>query len=651
MTREKTSQDEVIMHAQDKSSGLSNSEIEPVANTHVSVENDTNSQKLLESIGRDGLEPSESLSSLAKMALQDMLTDSEGLLVSGSTTIYIDGFDAEQIWCQLEGSVKTGLSHARRLLQKAKHIEDLVPVDVEEALDELLKQSSRPDQCFSHDSQDLSSSMEMSDHIEGLRGQVDVEDCIPQRLETNNKLDDMFMKLNEMEAFVQEAEELENFQSNMTTEEEDLDSMSEDEERFGSRRSKQIQSIDLSKDPLATAKYADFFGSKSERTVRFLDDVEKQDFSDNETSEDDHGFDELDDRFEEDQESGDDGDESFGVQEMPNEAVPSAHERNLSKILAKIQRMEEDSVRDKDWYMHGEIAAGNRPKNSALEIDLDFETTIKAPPQATEETTRSIEDLIKKRIIEHRYDDVLGITPPQQERQKTVVELDDVKSTKGLGEIYEDEYIAAKSSGITQDPDSSIREAVKSQFVYLCAKLDQLSHGQFKPVPSIEEVTFKVDLPAIMMEDATPDMTNAASMQKPEEIYQAGEWLRKNGHGVSRTRREGMVGAEGISKTEAELTKDERKQRRRAKKRAAKKQKLAKEHSKFQKSIENSNQMGIYSETDAQILKKMRKNSSDAVTKFSKSRDVFEKINAIATTTKPPSTKKNDENFASQLKL
>lgn len=78
----------------------------------------------------------------------------------------------------------------------------------------------------------------MSDHIEGLRGQVDVEDCIPQRLETNNKLDDMFMKLNEMEAFVQEAEELENFQSNMTTEEEDLDSMSEDEERFGSRRSK-----------------------------------------------------------------------------------------------------------------------------------------------------------------------------------------------------------------------------------------------------------------------------------------------------------------------------------------------------------------------------------------------------------------------------
>lgn len=401
---------------------------------------------------------------------------------------------------------------------------------------------------------------------------------------------------------------------------------------------------------MATAKYADFFGSKPEKTVRFLDDVKKHDLSDNQTSEEDLAFEELDDRFEEDQESGEDDDESFGAQEMPNEVMPSAHERELSKLLAKIQRMEEDSVRDKHWYMHGEIAAGNRPKNSALEIDLDFETTIKVPPQATEESTRSLEDLIKGRIVEHRYDDVLGIIPHQQERQKTVVELDDVKSTKGLGEIYENEYIATKSSGITQDPDSSTRETVKIQFLHLCAKLDQLSHGQFKPVPSIEEVTFKVDLPAIMMEDTTPDIANAGSMQKPEEVYEAGEMLRNIGQNTNR--REGMVGAEGVSKTEAELTKEEKKQRRRSKKRAAKKQKSAKEHSKLQKALINSSQVDRYSQIDAQILKKMSKNSSDTVTKFSKSRDVFERINNLTASIKAPHTaKSNDKNIASQLKL
>lgn len=36
---------------------------------------------------------------------------------------------------------------------------------------------------------------------------------------------------------------------------------------------------------------------------------------------------------------------------------------------------------EKDWFMRGEVDAGRRPKNSALEVDLDFETTVKPPPQ------------------------------------------------------------------------------------------------------------------------------------------------------------------------------------------------------------------------------------------------------------------------------
>jgi len=125
---------EVIMHAQAEYSGLS-SEPEPASNPCVSIENDTDVYGLIESIRRNGMKPSEDLSRLAKKALHDLLKDSEGPLVGGAATVYMDGFDAEQIWFQLDRRVKTGLSHARRLLQKAKHIEDLVPVDVEEALD------------------------------------------------------------------------------------------------------------------------------------------------------------------------------------------------------------------------------------------------------------------------------------------------------------------------------------------------------------------------------------------------------------------------------------------------------------------------------------------------------------------------------------
>lgn len=36
-----------------------------------------------------------------------------------------------------------------------------------------------------------------------------------------------------------------------------------------------------------------------------------------------------------------------------------------------------------------------RPVNSALELDLDFERTMKPPPAPTEEGTASLEDLIR----------------------------------------------------------------------------------------------------------------------------------------------------------------------------------------------------------------------------------------------------------------
>lgn len=41
-----------------------------------------------------------------------------------------------------------------------------------------------------------------------------------------------------------------------------------------------------------------------------------------------------------------------------------------------------------------------RPKNSALEVDLDFEHNTRPVPVITEEVTASIEDLIKSRITE-----------------------------------------------------------------------------------------------------------------------------------------------------------------------------------------------------------------------------------------------------------
>ncbi|CAG7884690.1 unnamed protein product [Brassica rapa] len=57
----------------------------------------------------------------------------------------------------------------------------------------------------------------------------------------------------------------------------------------------------------------------------------------------------------------------------------------------------EGNIRDHDWER---VTATKRPKNSALEVDLDFEHNARPPLIITEEVTASLEDMIKSRIIE-----------------------------------------------------------------------------------------------------------------------------------------------------------------------------------------------------------------------------------------------------------
>lgn len=53
-----------------------------------------------------------------------------------------------------------------------------------------------------------------------------------------------------------------------------------------------------------------------------------------------------------------------------------------------------------------QVSAAKRPKNSALEVDLDWERNAKPPPVITEEVSQSIEELIMKRIAEGHFNDV-----------------------------------------------------------------------------------------------------------------------------------------------------------------------------------------------------------------------------------------------------
>ena len=87
------------------------------------------------------------------------------------------------------------------------------------------------------------------------------------------------------------------------------------------------------------------------------------------------------------------------------------------------------------WERHGLTReaprrAALRPLNSALEVDLDFEQAVRPPPAPTEAATASLEDLIRQRCVERRWDDAPRVAPPAPEVKRRQLELDDQKSAK-----------------------------------------------------------------------------------------------------------------------------------------------------------------------------------------------------------------------------
>ena len=80
----------------------------------------------------------------------------------------------------------------------------------------------------------------------------------------------------------------------------------------------------------------------------------------------------------------------------------------------------------KKLYGHSSMPpaqASERPVNSALAVDLDFERTMKPPPLPTEEHRKSIEDIIKRRVLDLRFDDVVRITPAAPKKESKTVRL------------------------------------------------------------------------------------------------------------------------------------------------------------------------------------------------------------------------------------
>lgn len=275
------------------------------------------------------------------------------------------------------------------------------------------------------------------------------------------------------------------------------------------------------------------------------------------------------DLFEDESEREDSEDALSDVSAGDPKSRRSAHERRQAKLAEEIRKLEAANVAKREWTMSGEAKAVDRPMNSLLEEDLDFEHVGKPVPVITAEVSESIEDMIKRRILAQEFDEVIKRRPDANEfssnTRRGLVDLDDTKAKQSLAEIYEEEHVK------NTNPDSYVSKAdeklrkeekeIEQLWKEVSASLDALTSWHYKPKPTAPSLTVVSDVATISMEDAQPTTAQGVSggdnTLAPQEIYKAGKDTAEKGEVVAKS---------GLPVAKQEMSREDKIRRRRREK-------------------------------------------------------------------------------------
>ncbi|XP_072258389.1 U3 small nucleolar ribonucleoprotein protein MPP10 [Pyxicephalus adspersus] len=401
-------------------------------------------------------------------------------------------------------------------------------------------------------------------------------------------VDDQFFKLSEMEAFLEAAEKEDGKDNEDDDEEVDYfediesdDDEEEDEVEFQTGKAKQMDAKSA-----RNLQYKDFFDpvegdgdgdgdededeadrqlseEDNEKSEDGRDEMEHEEEDASELDEDEEGMMEETEEgrkakaafkrvtfdLSDDSEGEDVGDILGGGkknQETPQELI-SSFEKREQKMSEKIQTLQKQMLEEKSWQLSGEVTAQKRPENSLLSESLVFDHASRTAPTVTEETTLQLEDIIKQRIKDQVWDDVVRKEKPKEDafEYKKKLTLDHDKSKQSLAEIYEQEYLKLNQKKVEEEENPKhveIQKFMDSLFL----KLDALSNFHFTPKPPVPEIKVVSNLPAISMEEVAPVGVSEATLLAPEEVKEKNK--------------------AGDIKTNAEKTSTDKKRERRQKK-------------------------------------------------------------------------------------
>lgn len=492
--------------------------------------------------------------------------------------LVIQNFDEEQIWQELELQNDALLTHFEEAVEHAV-IDDTITLfedakeeeedvdngeiannleesaledddkDKEEKTNPRLKPSaSNEDDDFSGEDSDLDFDVDRFEEQTKPKPSA-AKSSKSKSNRTPSELDDRFFNLSEMEAFLDDMdrregnesvkEDIDYFQNLPSDDDEDL---CFDKPAALTKQKKKKSSRDM--------KYKDFFAPVDAEPEEMDPDEEKEPESNDYRGEDDENelegededqMNEEDFDMEEDDTGDgarnalrkvtfdlpDDGSEGEDVEEIlggkaknvPKPESKSSFEKRQEKMSERIEELENAALSEKPWQLTGEVSAQTRPENSMLEEDVAFDQASRTAPAITEETTLQLEDIIKQRIKDQVWDDVVRKEKPKEAafEYKKRLTLDHEKSKLSLAEVYEQEFIK-QTQEKKEEEENPAHVEIQKLMDTLFLKLDALSNFHFTPKPHIPEVKVVSNLPSITMEEVAPVNASEATLLAPEEI-------------------------------------------------------------------------------------------------------------------------------------
>ncbi|NXG31161.1 MPP10 protein, partial [Dromaius novaehollandiae] len=478
--------------------------------------------------------------------------------------LVIESFDEEQIWQQLELQNNAVLDFFKKSIVRDANDEDLCllsdPEDdssnAEASSDKELEEDimeteteqknvytkdktkakekqSKPRESKMQKYSDDDSDVDFD--IEELKQQTEIaKKTTSKKLQKKSIVDDKFFKLAEMEAFLEDVEK-----EDRGEEEEGInyfeDILSDDEEEES--EDSKVKPIKSSRD----LTYKDFFDPVDDNdelvanTVEDGQEEETDSVTEEENEESMSEADEITEIMTENMRSKEaskkvtfslpDDSEIEDSIDMQSEKsidpieIKSSFEKRQEKMNAKIRSLEEELLEEKPWQLKGEVSGQKRPENSLLEETLLFDHAVRMAPVITEETTLQLEDIIKQRILDQAWDDVVPKEKPKEEafEYKKRITLDHEKSKLSLAEIYEQEYLKLHQQK-TEEEENPEHKEIQEMMDSLFLKLDALCNFHFTPKPPVPEVKIVSNLPAVSMEEVAPVAVSDAALLAPEEI-------------------------------------------------------------------------------------------------------------------------------------